>query len=166
MEIGPCRRMQRRTYPFAFVILSPGSKIGHTPRKECMVFRGKFVDLWAICKGNCHCLLLASLCEGGGPSGRRERALPSPEIFRAAAKFSPTACGRSPLPEVAKGVNSAAPAHPPASHSPSAPTAPSLQWRYRAQSSPSPAQPLKSSLSQVSETARMQGCRRAAAPVR
>ena len=33
MEIGPCRRMQRRTYPFAFVILSPGSKIGHTPRK-------------------------------------------------------------------------------------------------------------------------------------
>ena len=34
MEIGPCRRMQRRTYPFAFVILSPGSKIGHTPRKN------------------------------------------------------------------------------------------------------------------------------------
>ena len=33
-------------------------------------------------------------------------------------------------------LNSAAPAHPPASHSPSAPTAPSLQWRYRAQSSP------------------------------
>ena len=26
--------MQRRTYPFAFVILSPGSKIGHTPRKN------------------------------------------------------------------------------------------------------------------------------------
>ena len=50
--------------------------------------------------------------------------------------LSPTACGRSPLPEVAKWVNSAAPAHPPASHSPSAPTAPSLQWRYRAQSSP------------------------------
>ena len=33
-------------------------------------------------------------------------------------------------------LSSAAPAHPPASHSPSAPTAPSLQWRYRAQSSP------------------------------
>src|SRR5699024_12191876 len=26
--------MQRRTYPFVSVILSPGSKIGHTPRKN------------------------------------------------------------------------------------------------------------------------------------
>ena len=34
LDIGPCRRMQRRTYPFASVILSPGSKIGHTPRKN------------------------------------------------------------------------------------------------------------------------------------
>ena len=32
--------MQRRTYPFAFVILSPGSKIGHTPRKNPSVPMG------------------------------------------------------------------------------------------------------------------------------
>ena len=34
VEIGPRRRMQQRTYPFVSVILSPGSKIGHTPRKN------------------------------------------------------------------------------------------------------------------------------------
>ena len=34
VNIGPCRRMQQRTYPFVSVILSPGSKIGHTPRKN------------------------------------------------------------------------------------------------------------------------------------
>ena len=33
-NIGPRRRMQQRTYPFVSVILSPGSKIGHTPRKN------------------------------------------------------------------------------------------------------------------------------------
>ena len=33
-NIGPRRRMQLRTYPFVSVILSPGSKIGHTPRKN------------------------------------------------------------------------------------------------------------------------------------
>lgn len=40
MDIGPCRRMQRRTYPFASVILSPGSKIGHTPRKNPLLSVG------------------------------------------------------------------------------------------------------------------------------
>ena len=34
VNIGPRRRMQQRTYPFVSVILSPGSKIGHTPRKN------------------------------------------------------------------------------------------------------------------------------------
>ena len=34
VNIGPPRRMQARTYPFVSVILSPGSKIGHTPRKN------------------------------------------------------------------------------------------------------------------------------------
>jgi len=34
VNIGPHRRMQWRTYPFVSVILSPGSKIGHTPRKN------------------------------------------------------------------------------------------------------------------------------------
>ena len=29
--------MQRRTYPFVSVILSPGSKIGHTPRKNSKI---------------------------------------------------------------------------------------------------------------------------------
>ena len=33
VNIGPHRRMQWRTYPFVSVILSPGSKIGHTPRQ-------------------------------------------------------------------------------------------------------------------------------------
>ena len=31
--------MQRRTYPFVSVILSPGSKIGHTPRKNPSAYR-------------------------------------------------------------------------------------------------------------------------------
>ena len=33
--------------------------------------------------------VLASLCEGGGPQGRRERTLPLPEILRVVARFSP-----------------------------------------------------------------------------
>ena len=33
--------------------------------------------------------LLASLWEGGAPKGRRERALPWPEIFRMTARLSP-----------------------------------------------------------------------------
>ena len=58
-------------------------------------------------------------------------------IVRAPVSFHSTVVLRS-QPRNARPLqlSSAAPAHPPASHSPSAPTAPSLQWRYRAQSSP------------------------------
>ena len=62
-------------------------------------------------------------------------------IVRAPVSFHSTVVLRS-QPRNARPLqlSSAAPAHPPASHSPSAPTAPSLQWRYRAQSSlPCPA---------------------------
>jgi len=44
VNIGPHRRMQWRTYPFVSVILSPGSKIGHTPRKNPPALR--------LCGGN------------------------------------------------------------------------------------------------------------------
>ena len=54
-----------------------------------MVFGESLLDLWAICKEIVTVCSLPPSAREVAPQGRRERALPSPEIFRAAAKFSP-----------------------------------------------------------------------------
>ena len=47
---------------------------------------------------------LASLCEGGGPAGPEgENLAATRNIAGDRTALSPTACGRSPLPEGAKG---------------------------------------------------------------
>ena len=46
---------------------------------------------------------LASLCEGGGPAGPEGESLAAARSISGRDKvLSPTACGRSPLPEGAK----------------------------------------------------------------
>ncbi len=225
--------MQRRTYPFASVILSPGSKIGHTPRKNpsapmgaaatsrinayrglrsllilhkpsaakmyyttslpviasvfwhfykiffekflryaessggCMSFQQSawfFGESSPVFQANCsvksYCSVGAAhvrpaclkvnghLREGRGPgrlSADNERRQPQkhcsgclPPQRATFAPLVPLNRGPTLSPASARPLQLswAAPAHPPASHSPLAPIAPSLQWRYRAQSSP------------------------------
>ena len=133
---------------------------GFRGKKSC--FSGKLQrEKLLLCRGRTcaarSCKVNGHLREGRGPGARRRttsadsllrkhaRAVVCPagaNIVRAPVSFHSTVVLRS-QPRNARPLQLswAAPARPPASHSPSAPGAPSLQWRYRAQSSPPPPSP-------------------------
>ena len=68
--------------------------------KRFCKFFCNFLTPWRGTEGG----VKTSLCEGGAPKGRKERALPRFDVSGNGSALSPTACGRSPLAEGAKKV--------------------------------------------------------------